>query len=258
MASRFLKAIFSMKSLFHIISKQALIQRFSIFTLLLLALAMPSLAPAQGATFPLQGKTVGVYFTRKYFNFDDTYRIPLSQFIMSDQGAEIDIEDLKSQTLISLGSLFSDQLDSATQADSVYFLNESPELAREFLNGYDADAHQLAPMEGAFKGTDLILVVNPLVLGSYKSSSVYSRSNRIVTEMVIVRTARVRLEVFDPHTGLMLYKAEACMDERYTSIPEALFEFHMKNSQTGKFLGRLFSLAVTHLNLGIENNCPPN
>lgn len=207
------------------------------------------------ADSPLQGKKVGVYFSRKNFDFDDHYRIPLSQFVMADKGTEISIEDLKSQTLISLGSLFSAQLKGAVAADSVFFLNESPDLARAFMRAYDADTHRLAPIQELSSSIDYILVVNPLILGSYKTSSVYTRSNRLITEQVSVKTARVRIELFDPRTGLLHHISEACMDERFTTVPQMLFEFHMQNSQTGTFLSKLFSLAVMHLNLGVQSNC---
>lgn len=209
----------------------------------------------QEEPYPLAGKTVAVYFSRKHFTFDDHYRIPLSQFVMSDKGADISIEDLKSQTLISLGALFSSQLAVATRADSVYFLNEYPEQARAFMSAYDADTHSLAPMGTALGQTDYILVVSPFILGSYKTPSVYSRSNRIVTEQVSVKTARVRMEVFEPREGLRLRIAETCMDERNTPVGEILFQFHMQNSQTGTYLSRLFSLAVGYLNAGSGGNC---
>jgi hypothetical protein len=228
----------------------------AIFLLVFLSLGLvPQLGAQNDSPFPLRGKTVAVYLSRKGFQFDEHYRIPLSQFILADQGREIDIEDLKSQTLISLGALFSAQLAAATQAQSVYFLNAAPDSARAFMEGYDADSNRLAPLGNALGATDYILVVNPLILGSYKTSSVYSQSNRIVTRQVYKKTARVRMELFDPREGLRLRVSETCVDERAMPKGELLFEFHMKNSQTGNFLARLFSAAVTSLNEGSRGNC---
>ena len=207
--------------------------------------------------YPLKGKTVAVYFSKKQFTFDDNYRIPLSQFIRSDQGSKAEIEDLKLQTLISLGTLFSAQLGKASGADSVYFLNEFPEKARAFIKNYSSETHQLEAIPSDFPKTDFILVVNPLMLGSYKTSAVFTRSNRIVTEQVVVKTARMRMELYDPRRGLLQHIHKACMDERKTSVPERLFEFHMQHSRTGDFLGKLFSLAVLHMNQGVDGNCDP-
>jgi hypothetical protein len=230
----------------------------ALLLLALITLGMASVLSAQNdSPFPLSGKTVAVYFSRKGFNFDDHYRIPLSQFVLADQGREIDIEDLKSQTLVSLGALFSAQLAQATQAKQVYFLNASPDSARSFMEAYDVDSNRLTAMGAALGETDYILVVNPLLLGSYKTSSVYSRSNRIITQQVFKKTARARMELFDPRDGSRMRVTETCVDERAMPKTDLLFEFHMKNSQTGNFLARLFSVAVTHLNEGSAGNCKP-
>ncbi|MBL0020782.1 MAG: hypothetical protein IPP17_31210 [Bacteroidetes bacterium] len=74
-----------------------------------------------GEVFPLKGKRVAVYFSKKHFTFDDNYRIPLSQFIKSDQGENAEIEDIKLQTLVALGTLFAQQLKKPSAADSTYF-----------------------------------------------------------------------------------------------------------------------------------------
>lgn len=111
------------------------------------------------------------------------------------------------------------------------------------------------PLGTAFQGTDYILVVNPLILGSYKTSSVYSRSNRIITEQVVVKTARIQLELFDPKTGMRKFAFETCMDERKNPPKKSVFEFHMEASRTGRFLANLFSLAVQNMNAGIKTNC---
>lgn len=222
------------------------------------AIAVASLisaAHAQSPLFPLKGKRVAVYFSRKQFNFDDNYRIPLSQFIKADEGQLTEIEDIKRQTLVALGRLFSEQLRIPAQADSVYFLNENPDLGKVFIDHYDSEEGALEPLGPGFAGTDYVLIVNPLDLTSYKTSSVYSRSNRIITDQVVVKTARMSLEVFSPATGQRLTRAETCMDERKTSVTANYFDLHMKASKTGQFLGKLFTLAVQNLNEGKASNC---
>jgi hypothetical protein len=204
---------------------------------------------------PLEGKRVAVYFSRKHFNFDDNYRIPLSQFIRSNEGRDAEIEDIKLQTLVALGSMFSQQLKQPSQADSIYFLNEQPEMASAFLQAYDSEDHSLQDLGNEFLGTDYILVINPLILGSYKKNSVYSHSNRIITEQIIVKTARMRMELFEPSSGNRVSAIETCMDERESQVPNNYFEFNMEYSITGKFLAHLFSLAVDNLNQG-QGNCP--
>jgi hypothetical protein len=207
--------------------------------------------------YPLKDKTVAVFFSKKQFTFDDTYRIPLSQFIRSDQGEDTEIEDIKLQTLVALGTLFSQQLQSPAGADSVYFLNEAPNLAREFIQNFSSDENLLAPLGKAFLQTDYILVLNPITLSSYKTSSVYSQSNRIITQQIVVKTAHVVLSLFDPRSGERRFSFECCIDDRKTKVGMPFFEFHMRSSRTGQFLAKLFSLAVTMMNEGTQNNCPP-
>jgi hypothetical protein len=206
--------------------------------------------------YPLRDKTVAVYFSKKQFTFDDTYRIPLAQFIKSDEGENADIEDIKLQTLVALGTLFSMQLQGPADADSVYFLNEAPDLAMEFIKHYSSDDGTLEPLGKAFARTDYILVLNPITLTSYKTSSVYSRSNRIVTEQIVVKMAHVALSLFDPKTGQNVQTYVCCIDDRKTKVGKPFFEFHMQSSRTGQFLAKFFSLAVTQMNEGIADNCP--
>jgi hypothetical protein len=231
----------------------------SLAWMLMVLLCSTAMAHAQSREeYPLKGKRVAVYFSKKHFNFDDNYRIPLSQFIKSDQGDKAEIEDIKLQTLVALGTLFSHQLKAATQADSVFFLNEFPQLASAFIGKYGSDDHALEALGSAFDSVDYVLVVNPFILGSYKTSSVYSRSNRIITEQVVVKTGRIRMELFEPQSGARRHVFESCIDERKTPVKEILFEFHMEASRTGQFLAKLFSLAVQNMNTGVENNCEHN
>lgn len=210
---------------------------------------------AQNEQFPLKGKHVAVYFSKKQFTFDDNYRIPLSQFILTDEGRDAEIEDIKVQTLIALGSMFSQQLKTPTEADSIYFLNEQPKLGNEFIQHYNSDSHELEPLGSAFESIDYVLVINPFILGSYKTSSVYSRSNRIITEQVVVKTARLQFDLYNPKTGALKYQFETCVDDRKTKVEKLFFEFHMEYSITGRFLSKLFSAAVEHLNTGKGFSC---
>jgi hypothetical protein len=225
------------------------------FWLSMLSHTASLMAQDNQAAFPLRGKRVAVYFSKKHFSFDDNYRIPLSQFIKSDEGGDTEIDNIKLQTLVALGTLFSNQLKVPTEADSVYFLNEFPDLASAFMEHYSSDDHTLAASGKAFAGTDYILVVSPFILGSYKTASVYSHSNRIITEQVVIKTARVRIELFAPQSGERMHVYESCIDDRKTPFKNICFEFHMQSSRTGAFLAKLFSHAVQNMNAGISDSC---
>ncbi len=120
------------------------------FTFLLLVSSLTFGFGQSVEEFPLRGKRVAVYFSKKHFSFDDNYRIPLSQFIKSDQGENAEIEDIKLQTLVALGTLFAQQLKKPAEADSTYFLNEFPEMASKFIGSYGSDDHTLEPLGELF------------------------------------------------------------------------------------------------------------
>lgn len=207
------------------------------------------------APFPLRGKTVAVYFSKKNFTYDDNYLIPLSQFVKAENEVAPTITDLKLQSLVALGNLFSAQLKSALHADSVFFLNENPLLAEKFLSEYKADQHYCGSLDTALSPADYIIVVNPLTLGSFKTSEVYSVSNRIITEQVIKKSGRLRLDVIEPVSGLMVGIYEACWSEQDAPPATIPFSFQSASSPTGKFLSHLFSIAVNNLNEGKKSNC---
>lgn len=223
--------------------------------ILLLCLWMGGIFASGFATSPLEGKVVAVYVSKKQFSYDENYNHLLSQFIKQDQGEETIVEDIKLESLVAMGRLFSEQLASATGADSCFFLNGNPELARSFIQKYTSEASQLAPLGGAFSGIDYVLVVNPLELTSYKASSVFTRSNRLVTVRDLVKTGRINLDLFDPSTGKLTASHQACMDERKTKVPEKYFSFYNSRSKTGKFISQLFSLVVYQMNAGLPGNC---
>lgn len=206
--------------------------------------------------YPLRGKRVAIYLSKRQFEFNDHYLIFLSQFVKSDQGRASTLENLKEQTMISLGEMLEAQLKEATRADSVFFLNRFPGVARKFIKKYDSDRHFLPPLGDALDGIDYIFVINPMVLGTYKTSAVYSRSNRIMTQSVINKTGSVRIDVYDPRSGELRYVHKACFDEKESRAPEMYFDFRNDESRTGHFLARLFSTAVYYLNLGEKGNCP--
>lgn len=184
---------------------------------------------------------MAVFFSRKHFTFSDHYLLPLSQFIRSGEDKQADVEDIRQQTLIQLAEDFCSQAPRQLGADSVYFLNAFPALAQNFVSHYSSDARSLAAMGEAFQGTDLILVVNPLTLGGYQTSSVYARSNRIITEKVMVKTAHIEIYLYDPRTGNVLQTYSQCFDERKDKVAQPVYDFHNGESPMGLFFAGLFS-----------------
>lgn len=204
---------------------------------------------------PLRGSVVGIYLSAKAFTFDDNYQMLLTQFVSQADPDTLGPDQLKPRTLVALGKLFSAQLAEAVGADSVYFLNENPEAAQAFLDAYAPEEHKLRPPGAAMGETDYVMVINPFVLGSYKTTQMYSHSNRILTEQVIRRTARLRFEVWDVVQGQQRFVSEVCLDENEKVRPEVTFDFMNKESPTGAFLARVFGLGMEQLNHGTSSNC---
>jgi len=225
-------------------------------SLLLLAFLIPSVVPAQGPVLPLKDKTVAVYFSKKHFSFNQYFYHDVAQFIKTDAGDDVLIEDSKLQAIIALGALFSDQLAEPTEAKEVFFLNGRPELAREFIRNYAAAERRLSPLPTVSKEVDYILVVNPVNLVMERVPAVLTRSNRLVTTHDLVKTGQLRLDLFDPMSGDRVSTTRVCVNDRETFIPNEMFTFYPEESRMGEFLGKVFSLAVTNLNLGEVGNCP--
>lgn len=225
-----------------------------LFILLLFFVSGLLSAQAQPKPQLLRGKRVAVYLTKKQFNYDDTYLLDLSQFILTHRGEDAVVDNVKLEALIALGELIPNQLEDSLGADSAYFLNEKPELAREFLEHYDMAMGSLTPLGKGFADTDLILVVSPLVLGHYTVSEVYVRSNRIINEPKRVRTGRLALHFYRPGDGRLVSEFNTCVDMKKENPPQK-FDFHNKKSSTGAFLAHLFSKAFDQVEKGQKEGC---
>lgn len=226
------------------------------FLFLCLLLFTFSLTQAQNLGHDVfKGKTVAVYFSKKYFTFPEDYRFMVPAFILSDQGKDTPLEDLRQQTLISLGRMFAEQLASVTGADSAWFLNEDPAKASQFMQRYDADSSTLEPMPARLPGADLILVINPLTLGGYKRNIVYVRSDRVITEKEYEKTAKARFILFDPASGRPVASTHICFDSFNDKVDQPRFDFRSASSPLGKFLSQLFTLGILQLQGGIPTTC---
>lgn len=235
--------------------KPRLIRRLTLLAMLLIA-GFAGTKAQGGPVLPLKGKTAAVYFSKKHFTYNRYFYHDLSQFIKTHAGEGTQIQDAKLQSIIAFGGLFSEQLAEATAADSVFFLNAYPDLARKFIRSYNADERTLSALGNAMPGVDFILVVNPLSLVMKKVPAVLAKSNRLETTYDMVKTGRMSLDIIDPRSGNIVGSYSVCLDEHKTRIPQDLFSFYPEQSRMGAFLGELFSTLVHNMNLGESGNCP--
>lgn len=223
----------------------------------LIAVQTLSLKAQASDTSPYAGKTIAIFFSLKHFTFSDDYLLPLSQFIKAEEGKEANVEDIRQQTLIILAEQFCQQAASVLGADSVYFLSGQPQMAQSFMEHYRSSDQTLMPMGESLAGTDLVWVIDPLALGGYQTSSVYARSNRIITEKVIVKTARVESYWFEPRSGAMVSQAIHCFDERKNRVANPHFQFNNQESPMGFFFAGLFSRVTDQVLKVGDSGCEP-
>ena len=229
--------------------------RFVLMPLLMLTGLLVSWENCAAQVPDFSNKRIAIYFSMKNFRFDDSYFMALSQFVKANEGKDKVVERLKTETLVILATHLTRQLKEVSGADSVYFLNEFPNEAGTFMQAYSQSENSLSPIQLGLEGTDFVLVINPMILGSYKTSSVFVRSNRIYTDQIAIKTARMALDIFHPASGLRLVSTDVCLDENKTRIPEKIFDFKNADSPTGTFLAKLFSQGYYQLKEGIQSNC---
>lgn len=226
------------------------------WSLLLVVLCISSPFALQAQTHPLAEKTVAVYFSKKGFTYGQPYHHYLSQFVSSAEGTQVVIDDLKTQSLVAIGTHLSSQLAAATGAKETFFLNERPDLARAFVGAYSSGTHQLDANATAFSDVDLVMVINPLTLYSDRVPVVLTRSNRLITKFDRVKVARLNVELWNPTTGQLVKAQETCIREGRTDISDLQFDFQSSTSKTGKFLSTVFSVAMQRLASDDLSNCP--
>ncbi len=204
----------------------------------LLAFFTPFL-PAQNNW--LSGKKIGIYLSKKQFNFNENYNTPLTQLLQAGGKEAKNIEDLKSEVLVILGEEIEKQCKQNLGLDSAWFVNANPEAARKVVSQLSGTLAKLDLHQPEFSGTDFIVIVGEIELGHYKTSAIYSRSNRILTEQILNRSGRVSIKVFKTQDGSLFYEGSSCLTENDLPKRERLFSFYNESSAVGDFLGTLFS-----------------
>lgn len=202
----------------------------------------------------LRGKQVALYLTKKQFSYDDSYNFDLSQFIIRHRGEDAVVDNIKLESLIALGEILPPQMEDSLGADSAFFLNEKPEMARAFLEQYDIAMGHLGPLGPLFDDTDIVMVITPIVLGNYTATEVYVRSNRIINEPRRIRTARMGISFYRPSDGSLISEFNTCLDLKKEK-PALRFDFYNKTSKMGMFLARLFSKAFDQIEAGEKEGC---
>ncbi|MEM7658979.1 MAG: hypothetical protein AAF399_22845 [Bacteroidota bacterium] len=200
----------------------------------------PLFGSAQSYTELLAGQRIGVYFSGQGFSFSDQHRISIGQFIQVDN-TEAWQGRLKSEFLVQLGWLFSEQLQYVAKADTVLFLNADPKLGQVMQEKYLVESQKFRGNPPELAHLDWIIVVNPMNIGTRIHKSVFIRSNRMISERVPVSVGNMTIALHDPERLGEEKYFEVCFDKQKSKPPTSTFDFHRSDSPFGRFLSHWYS-----------------
>lgn len=207
---------------------------------------------SQPQTNPFQGKKIGLYISSVDVNYTEYYYFPISQFLSVGEN-RLGAEKMKTEFLIRLGEMFTNQIEEISLADTVYFVNANIERGKSIRNAYDKDKKML--VKPSFFDMDFIMVIDQLNLSTYKARSVFIQSNRMYSEQIDYKIADLQITLFQEPTTVAKQTFQTCVDDKEPFNEEYYFDFHNKNSSMGKFLGKLFSLWWVQLKSNNSSSC---
>lgn len=214
----------------------------NLLPLLLLSLgllAAPSIH-AQAPDQPLRGQRIGVFISAKALRYASPFFIDVAQFLQQEEDRS-NVGQMKSEFIIRLGWLFTEQLQAASGADTVFFLNADLQKGRAFLAAYDSATQSLIRPGEALTTLDQVLVVEPLHIDARKHRSVYVASNKLITRYTSVKHADltvVQIRLPQPRNPK---PTRVCYDGLDSPKPDLAFDFLKGESKLGLFLSELFS-----------------
>jgi len=211
----------------------------------------PYLLAAQAGL--LREKRIGVYISSSQFDYTEDYGLQAAQFLKLEEDRSY-TGDLKTELMIRVGGLLSNELTSLAQADTVYFMNADLQKGYLFQQAYDVARNRLKDSL-KIPQTDLILVINQLDMGVRSHRSVFIRSNRMLTEKIPVNTASLSVTLFDPGLPDLALELETCFDAYTTPKVDTAFDFFRDRSKLGAFFSQLFSQWWAQMEEGNPSNC---
>lgn len=201
---------------------------------------------------PLMGSRVGVYVSKKNLQFGTSLTMPLASYLDADDSLGLNEEDLKLALTIRLGNALTLALRTDLGADSAFFVNADPTVARTFIQNHGSAA-QYAPRLAASapRGTHFVLLVDSLTMRTETRRSYFTVSNHIVSERREVVVARLHISILDVTAGRFLVQTGVTLDgdHPYTG-PDYLHIVHPE-AEAARFLNDLFNLALGKLLEGI-------
>lgn len=203
----------------------------------------------------LTDKNIGVYFSSRAVSYEQAFYLPIAQFVTQDDEAAWNGR-LKSEFLIRLGWMLTEQLQETAGADSVYFMNADMPMGRAMSEGYQAEDGKLDRSREELEVLDFVLVLDEFDMDTRIHRSVFIRSNKMVSENIPIKTASFRMRMFDMNNEELVLSTIVCMDDQNTPRPSYWhFDFFRTTSGMGKFLSKVFSTWWELMLAGEGSNC---
>lgn len=219
-----------MKFIIHVLRMSV----FSTFAIFGLSISTQAQAPS------FANKKIGVYISSKEFNYPPEYYIQVSQFLKQEDDRSA-AGRMKAELIIKLGWLLTEQLQTITGADTVYFMNADLALGRGLQDAYEKTYGRLRQPSEELKTLDVIWVVDPFELSNRIHKSVYIHSNRMITERIPIKKVNFFVRQFNMDDPTRALVDEVCFDAKTSPSAPAHFDFYESESPLGKFFSRAFS-----------------
>lgn len=204
----------------------------------------------------LADKNVGVYFSSRAVSYEQEFYLPIAQFVTQEDDAAWNGR-LKSEFLIRLGWMLTEQLQEVAGADSVYFMNADMAMGRAMQEGYQHEEGVLDRSKEDLQALDFVLVLDEFDMDTRIHRSVFIRSNKMVSENIPIKTASFQMRMFDMDNEELVLSTRVCLDDQNSPIPAKWhFDFSRTTSGMGKFLSKVFSTWWELMLAGESNNCP--
>ncbi len=212
------------------------------------------LLSAQGQHAPLRGQKVGVFISAKATRYDTPFFIEVAQFLQQEEDRS-NVGKMKSEFIIRMGWLLTEQLQALSGADTVYFLNGDLKKGRAFLAAYDSATQTLIRPGEALQALDWVLVLQPFHIDSRKHRSVYVASNKLVTRYTPVKQADLSMVALRMDQPRNPKPTRVCYDDLNHERQELYFDFLKGESKMGMFLSEVFSQWWAQWQLGENGHC---
>lgn len=181
--------------------------------------------------------------------------MPIAQFVTQDDDAAWNGR-LKSEFLIRLGWMLTEQLQLRAGADSVYFMNADMPMGSAMSEGYQAEEGILDRSKAELAVLDFVLVLDEFDMDTRIHRSVFIRSNKMVSENIPIKTASFRMRIFDMNNEELVLSTRVCIDDQNSPKPATWhFDFFRNTSAMGKFLSKVFSTWWELMLSGERSNC---